>query len=240
MSRVLVVLVLTGLLLAAVAPEAPAQDRVREPRDVPSFTEVALSVPGTLHLRQGDPRSVEIEASQDVLDHLETTVDGDRLEIRDESNFLERMFDEDEWGEIDVYVTAPTIEAIALAGTGRVVGETPIESESLSLDNAGSGEMDLEVSASTLDTRIAGAGHLRLRGTADRVTVRIAGSGTVRALDLTAATAEVKVAGSGDTHLHVTDRLSAKIMGSGDVEYRGAPTIDTSILGSGSVRSRGR
>lgn len=227
---------LAFLLLVGAATSVCAQDRIRQSREVAAFTEVSLSIPATLHLRQGEARSVEVKATQDVLDHVEATVDDGRLEIQDASNFFERMFDGGHEGEIDVYVTASTIEAISLAGSGTITGETPIDHSSLSIDNAGSGTMDLIVSTTDLRIHVAGSGTVRLRGTADAVDAQIAGSGTVRARDLTTATAEIEVAGSGDTHLHVTDRLSASIMGSGDVEYQGAPTVDTSILGSGDVQ----
>lgn len=236
MPRLLRFLLVAVLGLTIAAP-ATGQDRVRETREVSTFTKVALNIPGTLHLRQGDDRSVEVEATRRVLKHLETVVEGSRLKIRDESNFFEDVFGEDrEESEIDVYVTAPTIEAVSIAGAGAIVGETPIESSSLALENAGSGSVDLEVSTSDLRTSIAGSGTIRVRGTADEVSVRIAGSGTIDGLDLTTASADIQVAGSGDTRLHVTDRLSAQIMGSGDVEYRGSPSIDKSILGSGDVR----
>jgi hypothetical protein len=237
MPRIVGSVLFVGLLLLVSVSTAPAQDRVREAREVSSFTEVAMSVPGTLHLRQGDAQSVEVAAAPRVLDHLETVVEGGRLKIRDESNFFERMFDDRGEGDIDVYVTASTIEAVSIAGSGSIVGETPIESSSLALENAGSGRVDLEVSTSDLRTGIAGSGTIRVRGTTEDVRVQIAGSGTIDGLDLQTATADIKVTGSGDTRLHVTDRLSAQIMGSGDVEYQGSPSIDTSILGSGRVRS---
>jgi len=236
MSRVFSALLLTSLAVLIGAQTALAQDRVRESRTVAAFTEVGFSVPGTVHLRQGDTHSVAVEAPQRVLDHLETTVEDDRPKIRDESNFFESMFD-GSIEAVDVYVTVPTIETVSLAGSGTVVGETPIENPSLSLENAGSGTIDLEASTSDLQIGIAGSGTLRLRGTADDVEVKIAGSGTVRALDLTTKTADVQVTGSGDTRLHATEELAVKIMGSGDVVYRGSPSIDTSILGSGEVRS---
>ena len=237
MHRQVLPLLLVGLLVLSSAVPAAAQDRTRESRDVASFTEVGFSVPGTLHLRQGDSRAVEVEASRAVLDNLETTVEGDRLEIRDDENFFEQMFDSSEDGPVDVYVTAPTLETISLAGSGTVTGETSVEAKSLALDNAGSGTIDLGVDTGPLRIGIAGSGTVRLRGTADEATVQIAGSGTVEAEEVTTSTAEVEVAGSGDTALHVTDRLSVQIMGSGDVVYRGSPTLDTSILGSGEVRS---
>jgi hypothetical protein len=118
---------------------------------------------------------VEIEATKRVLDRIETAVENGRLKIRDASNFFERMFDDEEDGTVDVYVTAPTIEGISLAGSGRVEGETPIESASLALENAGSGAMDLAVTTTDLRVSVAGSGTFDLRGTAESVTVQIAG-----------------------------------------------------------------
>lgn len=237
MRRFLPVLLLTGLLVV-LPHDVDAQDRVRRSRDVPSFRKVSLGVPATLHVRQGTPRSVEIEAAEKILDHLQTTVDGGWLEIHDDSNFFERLFDRRDWGTIDVYVTAPTIEAMSIAGSGKVLGDSPIEGESLTLENAGSGEFDLDIRTTDLEASIAGSGDYRLRGDAEHATFHIAGSGTIRAEELTVRTADLSVAGSGDTYLHVTDKLSVDIMGSGDVVYRGKPSLETSILGSGDVRSK--
>lgn len=237
-SSLLRIALLVGLL-GALVHTATAQDRTRQARTVDSFTEVSFEVPGTLHLRQGDARSVEVEAPQEVLDRLETTVEGGTLKIRSEDD--DGIFDwfgaDDDLDsdEMDVYVTASTIEKIRLAGSGRIVGETRIESESLTLSVAGSGNLELEVATQRLEVSVAGSGDCMLRGRADALDTDIAGSGDIRAVDLEVRTAEVRIAGSGDAELHVTDRLEARIVGSGDVRYRGRPEIDVNSLGSGEV-----
>ena len=108
-------------LLALPAHLASAQDRDRESRSVDSFTKIEYAIPGTLHLRQGEAPSVEIDAPQAVLDDVETTVDGETLEISDgdESGFLGRLFGDDglDTDRVDVYVTAPTIKDVTLAGS---------------------------------------------------------------------------------------------------------------------------
>ncbi len=243
MSRFTFALLFASLLLLTSVTLTPAQDRVREAREVEAFTEVALSVPGTLRVRQGEPRSVEVEASSDVLEHVETTVEGGTLKIRDERDrdgFLKFLFGDGNAeieNEIGARVTVPTIEGVSLAGAGTVIGETPIEAASLDLSSAGSGDMRLAVQVQALEVESAGAGTFALEGTADRVEVQSAGAGTVEALDLTTETATIEIAGSGDIRLHVTDNLSADIIGAGDVEHRGSPTIETSMIGSGEVRS---
>lgn len=215
-------LLLLGLFLCASLP-ATAQDREREQREVASFTEIAYSLPGTLHLRQGDEQSVEIEASSEDLEKIETTIDGETLEIRSEhqSSWLSWLFDTgDELSgtDIDVYVTAPTVKSLSLAGTGNVVGETPLEGASLEVDIAGTGGLDLTLDVQDLEINIAGSGTTRLEGYV--------------------GTADVSIAGSGNVYLPEVDTLSASIAGSGNVRYSGDPQIESSIFGSGVVRAR--
>jgi hypothetical protein len=232
-------LVVAGLLAGPVP--AAAQDATRQTRTVDTFTKVAFTLPGTLHLRQGTPQSVELEGPSEALDRIETVVEDGRLRVRTEADGgLSGLFDwltddSDETAPIDVYVTVPTVEGLSVAGSGDIVAETPIEGAELSVRMAGAGGIDAELSATRLTANIAGAGDMSLRGQADAASVEIAGSGNLRAPDLRVATAEVSTVGSGDTELHVTDRLSARLIGSGDVRYRGQPTLDTNIVGSGNV-----
>lgn len=218
---------------------ASAQDRAREARSVASFTAIEFRVPGTLHLRQGDEQSVEVEAPPAVLEEFDAAVEDGTLElpVDQESNMFERFFGDDNSydAEVDVYVTAPTIEALSLTGSGRIEGETPIEGEALSLNVAGSGGMTLEVASGELDLNVAGSGTTTLRGRTRTFTINVAGSGDLEGRDLETETAEVRIAGSGDVELYVTEELSASIFGSGDVRYRGQPTVSTNSVGSGTV-----
>lgn len=229
---------LAGLVLVLSAGPAIAQDDPsRQTREVASFTGIGFSVPGTVHLRQGEPQSVEVEGPAKVLDRLETVVEDGTLHVRseEERSWLD-WFGSDVDERIDVYVTAPTIERLSVAGSGDIVGETPIQSASLRLENAGSGGFDLAVDADEVRLSIAGSGDTRLRGRGGDLSVDIAGSGDVEAADLEAAAVDVRIAGSGNVRVHATNRISAQIMGSGDVRYRGQPEIDSSVLGSGGVR----
>lgn len=226
-----------AVAFVALAPPVVAQDHPRQTREVDAFTEVAFEVPGTLYLRQGNTHGVELEASSKVLDELDTRVEAGTLTIGDPNDgFLSWLFGRSTDGDVTAYVTAPTFDGISLAGSGTVVGETPVEGTSLTVRNAGSGEMDLEVRVSTQNLENAGSGTFRLRGRADAFTVEIAGAGSVEAPELTVATMDIEVAGSGEATVHVTERLSVEIMGSGTIRYLGDPTIDKEIMGSGDIR----
>jgi len=250
MTRPLFFVVAFGLLtagLCATPDPVTAQDAPRQTRSVEAFTRVAFAVSGTLHLRQGTPQSVELAGPEEALDHIETVVENGRLTVRSaEDEGLSGLFEwltgdeaPDDTASIDVYVTVPTVEGLSVAGSGDLVAETPIDSDELSVEIAGSGSIEAELTVTRLRANVAGAGDMMLRGRTDDVTVEIAGSGNVQGADLQATTVTVSTTGSGDATLHVTDRLSARLVGSGNVQYRGQPTVETNIVGSGTVEPVG-
>ena len=53
--------------------------QTRETRDVSTFTKISIRVSGKLYLKQGSPQKVEIEGKKDVLEEIETEVEGNRL-----------------------------------------------------------------------------------------------------------------------------------------------------------------
>lgn len=218
---------------------ARAQDQDRQERSVDSFTAVEFAIPGTLHLQVGDTHSVAVAAPESILDRVETTVDGDALEIdaENESDLFDWFENDDlDADQVDIYVTAPTFEKVSLAGSGRIVGETPLKGESLSLAVAGSGDIDVEINTKELTVNVVGSGDCLLRGQTDALRTKTTGSGDIRATDLQTRTAEVRITGSGDVELHAADSLNARILGAGDVRYLGNPTVDVNSLGSGTVR----
>jgi len=233
-----VLLTAAGLFvpLAVVAQES----FVRQTRTVAAFTEIEFAVPGTAYIRQGESRSVEVEASENDLERLETVVEGDALAIRGEDDGFGWFgwlgggtgFD----GTISAYITVPSIRKIAVAGSGRVVSEMALSGTSFDLENAGSGGFDLEIRADEIEVESAGSGESLLRGQAETLSVHVAGAGDVDAAQLDVATASAHIAGSGDVRVRVSDHLSIEIVGSGDVWYLGDPEVETNVLGTGDAR----
>lgn len=240
-SFLVLCLLFVGMLAAPVRSAEAQEETVRQTKEVGAFVEVAFAVPGTVHLRQGEPQSVEVEGSDATLDEVEVEVEEETLHIRTEGSgswlSLFGIGADDPEGRVDVYVTVPTIEGLSIAGAGDIVGETLIRSDGLVLRNAGSGRFDLDVEADEVEVQIAGSGTTRLRGRTERVVAEIAGPGDMEAEEVETASAEVSIAGAGNVYLTVTDRLSAQVMGSGHVRYRGAPSVDTDVVGSGTVEA---
>jgi len=201
---------LVTLATAAFALAAAAADR-RETRPVGDFTAVGVSAPVTVHVVQGDKRDLELEGDESALADLETVVEGSTLRIKVREGARSRS-----WRKVEVRVSAPRIDALAIAGSGDISAPS--------------------ISGESLNVSISGSGDVRLGGRVSGLSASISGSGDIRAGDLQAERVKVSIAGSGDATVRARETLDVSVAGSGDVRYFGEPSVTKRVLGSGSVR----
>ena len=246
---------LPSFVLLLVAGTLSAQNR--EVRDVENFTKISFGFPGKLYLKQGSPQKVELEGSDDVLEEVQTEVDNGRLKIGKEG----KWFNWDNDDKITVYITVPNIEAVAVSGSGDIIGQSRIRTNDLDLNVSGSGSLSLEAEArGDVDANVSGSGDLSFKGHCasfesdvsgsgkvvldatidDMADFGISGSGKIEARG-TADEVKTNISGSGKVLAADlrTNRCEVRISGSGDVEIEVANELDANISGSGSVSYRG-
>ncbi|HEX6225263.1 MAG TPA: head GIN domain-containing protein [Chryseolinea sp.] len=229
----------------------------KETRDVGTFTKISFRVPGKLYLRQGSPQKVVIEGRKDILEEIETDVEGSRLVIEKEGNDWN-------WGSddrINVYITVKDIEGLNVGGSGDLIGETKIVTDDISLNVSGSGSMKVEVEASgDMESDVSGSGDIELDGKCKNFNSDVSGSGKVMMSLIASGNAEFGVSGSGKIEASgsasrvrtsisgsgkvlagnlETNSCEVRITGSGDVEINVKNELDANITGSGSVRYKG-
>jgi hypothetical protein len=121
-------------------------------------------------------------------------------------------------GDIEIVMTAPDVKHFKLMG-----------SQNLSIDGYRQDTMQVE---------LAGSGDVDINGGARTLKLSIAGSGDVDAADLTLVDADVNIAGSGNAKIGPTGNADISIAGSGDVELVSHPAnVKSSVVGSGSITS---
>lgn len=205
-----------------------------ETRQVTGFTGVGLSVPGKLEVKLGPTESVTIEADENLLALIETTVKGGELEIRP----IRRNLNFDAKA-IRIVVQAKSIDSLSIGGSGSISAEQ-LRGGKMKLDIGGSGSIDVKrLDAERLEIAIGGSGDIKAAGAVKSVAVSIGGSGDVTAQNLVADNADVTIAGSGDTSIAVRTKLDVTIVGAGAVSYWGDPQLKRTVLGSGSIKRLG-
>lgn len=221
-----------------------------EARAVTDFTQVAVQGQGTAIITQGDEESLTIEAEDNLLPYLETTVQDGVLQLRTRAGILLAPTQ-----PIIFHITLKTVTSLGVAGSGAITAAS-LDTTDLALNISGSGEITLEaLTTDTLTNRISGAGTLTvhnlvaetvanaisgagtfdLTGTTTEQTITISGNGTVQAAELQSETVQVTILGAGAVTVDASDTLAVKISGSGTVAYRGTPHITQHISGAGTV-----
>ena len=214
-TRVLVVGAATVLLLLAasgcdggVLGVRGSGNVITESRDVSGFNEIALFGSGTVRVGVDGTESLIIEAEDNIMPLLTSEVHDGRLELSVESSISPTT-------DIIYTVSALALEGVAISGSGEVTATG--------------------IAVDSFDVEISGSGRVEPTGTADTLVVGISGSGRYLGEDLEASVGTVRVSGSGEAVVNVTDDLDVDVSGSGGVQYIGDPRVAESIAGSGDI-----
>jgi hypothetical protein len=208
---------------------------VTQERVYSDFNAVEVNITGNLTYTQGNEYKLILHAQQNILDIIQTRVDGNELIIkfRDGKNVKAHE-------EIDIELVTPNLNRMKLGGAANIKLEGLVEANNLELRLSGSGNIMAEELKITgeLYGNLSGSGNIDVTaGEAASTKFRLSGSGNITADAVVAANSNAEISGSGNIRLQATNQLSAKISGSGSIYYRGTPQVTVQVSGSGSVRA---
>ncbi|HVC80906.1 MAG TPA: head GIN domain-containing protein [Chloroflexota bacterium] len=237
-SRLFALGVLLGTLALAACGGSNSATTVRgsgtvksETRDVQGFSQIALSGMGTVIVRQGSAEGLRIEAEDNLLPLISTTVSDDRLSIgvRDSNVSLHPT------RPISYYITARQVSALHLSGTGEIRAPN-LQTAALEVRIDGAGSVTTDgLRADTLTVGISGTGDYTGAGTAGTQYVSITGAGNYFTKQLQSTQATISIAGTGSATVRVSESLNVEIKGIGTILYVGTPQVRQQISGIGAV-----
>lgn len=225
-------LLATASLAAADADVIGSGHVVSETRAVSGFHGVELKGSGTVIVTQGDTEGLVIDAEDNLLPLLESTVDPDgilHLGFKKHAGSVEFK------KPLTFKLAVKTLEKVVIAGSGDLrAGSLSAEGFDIALPGSGNVVVD-HLKTGTVHTEINGSGDVKLAGEAHSQRVNINGSGDYKARALKTGDATVAINGSGDGEVWADESLSVAINGSGEVGYAGHPAIQKNVHGSGEV-----
>lgn len=211
--------------------------------ELPSFRSIYVNSNYTVYLKQSNKQEVKVEALTEIYEVSEFKVENDVLHINIEKKKEEK--NKSLWSKIDDIKIAPTLKVIVsmrdvselrVNGGGRIVSENSIASNDLKLSVTGSGSMDVDIKGRELDAEVSGSGNMALKGYASDMDLSMSGSGSFKGFDLELEKAEVKISGSGNGELNISDNLEAEIYGSGILKHKGGTkNVVQKVYGNGDV-----
>src|SRR5690606_29648991 len=170
---------------------------------------------------------------ENLIPHIITEVNGDRLVIKTENGY---NLQPSKSNGIVVQVPFESLDEVSLIGSGDIISRDLIKSVAFKTKLTGSGDIELELEAESVETTLTGSGDIVLQGATQNVVHQLTGSGDIESSKLKAIDAQAFLSGSGDIDLYCSGNLKIRVSGSGDVAYVGNPSKeDSKISGSGDV-----
>jgi hypothetical protein len=201
---------------------------------VTSFSHVRIAGPFDVHVRVGGSPSAHATGPQEALDRLSIEQNGDTLVVKPLPGGWGGSFGT--WhGKVVVEVTAPSLDDVAMAGSGDVTIDR-VKGESLNLALSGSGDLDVgAIDVDRLSATMTGSGDMTLAGKARQARTTLTGSGDLKAEALASDNAVANLIGSGDLSVGARHTAKVNLAGSGDVDIAGPATCTIARSGSGDV-----
>jgi hypothetical protein len=182
-----------------------------ETRALSGFTGVELKGAANVDITFGETESVVVQADDNILPLIQTTVENSRLVISTKPGANLSTHN-----PVRVTVTMKSLQSLTLSGSGNI--------------NVA------DLAAKDLQVDLPGSGNITVSGTADRVDLRLPGSGNLFCSGLKASAATVSVSGSGQVTVYASESLDVSLSGSGAIRYEGNPAqVSKSVTGSGSI-----
>lgn len=236
MSKIQIILAGLGalLVLGFMTVTVGSGQIVTESRAISEISAVRLKGRGQIIVKQGDEESLTIEAEDNVMSLIDTSVSGKTLTLDFNTGWFRTVIPRK---GIKYYLTLSDPREFTISGSGSL-NATDISVNSFDIQVNGSGKAYVNnLVADRLATEVNGSGKIVLSGDVQEQRVEISGSANYTAGNLVSDIADVKISGSGKTELNVRSELDVRISGSGKVFYRGNPRVNQNVSGSGQVRN---
>jgi hypothetical protein len=206
---------------------------VTETLQVSGVQDIHLKGQGQIILRQGETKSLTIEAEDNVMPLIETVVRGDSLTLKFNTGLFRTVIPRK---GIKYFLTLSNPRKVTISGSGSlVVNNISVDEFTTRINGSADGSIH-NINADRMVSDINGSGKFRITGSVFEQTVEISGSGNYRAKDLISEIARVEISGSGRAEINARQELDVRISGSGEILYRGNPRISQRISGSGKIR----
>jgi hypothetical protein len=215
-------------------------------------TQIDLSGPIDMTLRQGAVASLVVKGEQRLLGNIDTTQEGKVLHIGTKGMLLHHR------QPLQVVLVLPSIDKLSIRGSGdstingfsgekvdvQLFGSGNVKFNGRYKDVSaavhGSGDMEMNGGSSDkVDVALVGSGQMTVVGSCKEFKAEQSGSGDLDAEHLAADATAVNLQGSGTSVVQAIKTAQVTLRGSGDVSVLGNPTERVlNKTGSGGINFR--
>lgn len=203
---------------------------VTEERFVDDFTGVRGSAGMDVFLTEGDENRVVVEADENLMDIIETYVDGNTLKINTTKSIGKAK-------SRKVHVTYKHLDHIEASSGADVIGNSVVRSETITLDSSSGADLEVEIFAKEVYLNSSSGSDLKVSGRANRAIADASSGSDLRARELETKSCKAEASSGATIDITVIDQMEGSASSGGDIRYYGNPS-DVSVREnpSGDVR----
>ena len=229
MKNILLIILMIGAL-ASCRFTSGSGDIVTSNRNIEDFRSVSAGGGFDVEIRTGSNYKVMVEADDNLIEDIETTVEGGQLKIRMKKNLNVRN------AHLKIFVTAPSITNIESSASADIVVAGNLQADETIRFKASSGSsIKASIDAPAAEADASSGAQIDIDGRTRNLDVQASSGADVDADKLLSenTTAQTSSGGTADVHASVT--LHAKASSGGTVNYRGVATVVKKENSGGSI-----
>ena len=191
-----------------------------------NFSSLEIGNAFEVDIQQGDKYKVIVYGSEEKINGIHLTKDGDLLDIRYDKKIY--GFSKRARKNIKVKIVMPEIRDLKTSGVSKAY-LNGFKGEKLTLDLSGVSYAEVNSDFEDISAEVSGVSELELKGSGKELYLDISGNSKLNADHYMVKFAVVEAAGLASVQLYVTDRLEVKSSVVSNVKYRGGAKLVSTI-----------
>lgn len=232
MNKVLIFFLSSSILLGCKGITGSG-NIVKQSRNVSGFTGLSVGQSIDVTVRIGNSQMLQVQADDNILDNIVTTVKNGILEISygDYASINN--------GNVKVLIEVPYLNFIKVSSSAEVNVDGTIRYDGeVKLEASSSGEISGNFEIGEVVAEATSSASINLKGSARNGEFSASSSGEINAIDLECETATAAASSSGSISVNVHKDLKASASSSGDIIYKGAANVSKNVSSSGSIEKQ--
>ena len=176
----------------------------------------------------GSNGDLSIEADDNLLSHISTTVKNGTLVISNDQPFSNLQ-------HLHIKAKTAKLDAVSVDGAATTTINNAAGSKFELTANGASTTTINKANCGTVSLSGNGASKVIANGKAEKLTATLNGAGDLKSAELSTKSSNISITGAGSAEVNASNDLDVTITGAGNVKYKGNPKLSKHVLGAGSV-----
>jgi Putative auto-transporter adhesin, head GIN domain len=221
------------ILLGSCRYKTGSGNIISETRSTGNFDGISVGGGFDVEVKIGTTTTVMVEADDNIMKYIETTVSGNTLKIRTE--------DMNNYSDVHmkIFITAPAIKRIKASASAEVdVMDVLAGTDQLTFGASSGANIKAEVDAPQVSADVSSGASINLKGKTKTYSAEASSGAEIRSGELLSENTTVKVSSGASATVHASVSLTANASSGASVTYTGGATVNQSVSSGGSVSKR--